>query len=68
MQQPDNCPDDVWENATREERRCFIEGHNWYYDTCERCGQRKQVPDYLARKRDEQRRYEKKVASLAGGR
>jgi hypothetical protein len=60
MQKPESCPDDVWENATREERRCFVEGHNWYYDTCERCGARKEKPaNYRTRK---------PVANLAGGR
>lgn len=66
--QPEHCPDDVWENATPEERRCFEVGHTWYYDTCTRCGMRKAVPDHTSRKHDEERRYEKQKEKLAGGR
>lgn len=66
--QPEHCPDDIWENASPEERRCYEQGHDWYYDTCSRCGQRKNVPDYLIRKRDEESRRLNDKLKLSGDR
>jgi ribosomal protein L37E len=64
MRKPEKCPQDVWENASHDERRCFVEGHNWYYDTCERCG----FQTATQRKHEREREYERQVANLAGGR
>ncbi len=67
MRKPEKCPQDVWENASHDERRCFVEGHNWYYDTCERCGTRKSQPTATQRKHEREREYERQVVNLAGG-
>jgi len=41
MKKPSHIPLEHWNRMTEEERRCVRNGHDWYYDTCERCGMRK---------------------------
>lgn len=40
MNKPDEIPQELWDQMDHKERECAVNGHTWYYDTCQDCGAR----------------------------